>query len=225
MLAAEHSLHAMRDAHVRRCVMVISDRKPEMLRYFGSGEDNGLSLAYLVQPEPLGLAAAVDAAFEWTEDYNVCLALPDTVFMPRDALGPVTENLLRRGMDLALGVFPTASPQHLGPVRIGDGDRVLEVLEKPSQTDLRNTWGVAAWTPRFSAFLHRSRELHGLSIGHVFQDAVRQGLKVCAVTFDCGSYTDVGTGESFAAMVVGSQSNGNGWQKALVSSTGCGSLG
>src|SRR5437660_7533857 len=83
MLAAEYSLQAMRGAGVRRCVMVVSDRKPELLRYFGDGTDAGLSIAYVNQPEPLGLASAIDAAFEWSGECHVCLALPDTVFSPR----------------------------------------------------------------------------------------------------------------------------------------------
>jgi glucose-1-phosphate thymidylyltransferase len=226
MTAAEYSLIAMREAGVRRCAMITSARKLEVLHYFGSGSDLGLSICYVVQPEPLGLASAVDAAYDWIEGCDVCLALPDTVFRPRGALGVVTETLTRSEADLVLGVFPTASPEQLGPVLTGAGGRVLDVLEKPPKTDLRNTWGVAAWTPSFTSFLHKSSQaLAGLSIGCVFRDAVREGFYVSAVRFDDGSYVDIGTAKSLADIVIGPQGEGNASEEALLSSAGCGSVG
>jgi len=207
MLAVEHSLRSMSQAGVNRCIVVISDRKPEMLRYLGNGADAGLSIAYVSQPEPLGLASAVDAAFEWTVDSNVCLALPDTVFLPSMALSTVNKTLVQYKADLVLGVFPTSNPQQLGPVRIGIEESVLEVLEKPDMTDLYNTWGIAAWTPQFSKFLHRpTAELRTLSISHVFNDAVKQGFNVRAVYFEGGSYSDLGTLENLAALMSSQQS-------------------
>lgn len=204
MMVAEHSLQALRSAGVRRCVTVVNDRKPEILRYFGNGEDMGLSIAYVIQPEALGLALAVDAAFEWTTGCSVCLALPDTVFSPGDAIKTAKETLIRSDADLVLGVFPTSDPGQLGPVRIGAGGVVLEVLEKPVETDVYNTWGIAAWTPRFSLLLHElAPSLQHRSIGLAFHEAVKRGLNVLAVTFEAGSYSDLGTGEKFAAMVFG----------------------
>ena len=203
MLAAEFSLSAMRTAGVRRCVMIIADRKTELVRYFSNGAHVGVSIAYVDQPEPLGLAAAIDSAFDWVTDCGVCLALPDTIFSPRDALARVVEMLVDRDADVVLGVFPTSEPQRLAPVRIGPDDRVLEVLEKPASSELGNTWGVAAWTATFSEFLHSSASrLRDRSISHVFDDAVKQGLDVRAVWFPEGRYLDLGTVDNLAALVL-----------------------
>jgi glucose-1-phosphate thymidylyltransferase len=226
MLAAEYSLYSMREAGVRKCLMVISDRKPEMLRYFGNGSSVGISIAYTNQPEPLGLASAIDTAFDWTANSYVCLALPDTIFSPRAAVATVNEALLAHNADLVLGVFPTLQPQQLGPVRIDNTNRVVEVLEKPQSTDLNNTWGIAAWTPSFSKFLHRpASELRNLSIGEIFNDAVREGFDVRAVSFDSGSYTDLGTGEALAAMIFSSGDENHDRQETLVSRVGCSRMG
>lgn len=203
MLAAEHSMRAMEEAGIKRCVMVISDRKAEMMRYFGDGSPLGMSIAYVNQTEPRGLAAAIDVAYDWVFGYNVCLALPDTVFSPRSALGDVAETLLKTKADVVLGVFPTKVPQQLGPVRMDDTGQVIEVLEKPESCDLENTWGIAAWGPRFTQLLHaRRNELTGLSIGHIFNQAVLAGLDVRAVAFENGSYMDLGTGAALAALVL-----------------------
>src|SRR4051812_8626272 len=107
VLVAEYALSAMREADIVRCVMIITERKMELLRYISDGAHLGVSVAYVHEPEPRGVAAAVDAAFSWIADANVCFAVPDTVFFPRDALSTIKQTLLQQGADLVLGVFPT----------------------------------------------------------------------------------------------------------------------
>ena len=202
MVVAEYSLRAFRDANVRKCIVVVNDRKPEILRYFGNGSDFGLSIAYVNQPSAQGLASAIDNAFEWTGDLNVCVALPDSVFTPRNSVAIVNQSLISLGVDAVLGVFPTSVPEQLAPVRIGDGGRVIEVIDKPSQSAIRNTWGIAAWRANFSRFLHLEviQSSH-ISLSKVFEDAIHQGLDIRAVHFELGSYTDIGTAENLAAMI------------------------
>jgi glucose-1-phosphate thymidylyltransferase len=225
-VAAEYSLRAMHQAGVRRCLVVTSDRKPEIFRYLGSGSDLGLNIAYLNQSEPKGLAAAINMGFEWIRGAHVCLTLPDTVFSPFEGLSRVCDTLVQQSADVVLGVFPTSRPHQLGPVRVDRDGRVLEVLEKPQVTDLVNTWGIAAWGPRFTDLLHReSDRLAGLSIGHVFNLATKRGLNVRAVTFEEGSYSDLGTGESLAAMIFGPWNETDEQAKILVSHAGRGSVG
>jgi glucose-1-phosphate thymidylyltransferase len=203
IVTAEYSLLAMRRAGLKKSIIVTSDQKPEIFRYFGNGFDLGMSLAYVNQSAPLGLALAVDTAFAWIENTFVCLCLPDTLFSPANGLAKVKETLLRDNADVVLGVFPTEFPQQLGPVRMADDGRVLEVLEKPTLTDLKNTWGIAAWSPRFTNFLHRSAAtLLNHSIGHFFNAAAQAGLRVRAVYFEEGCYFDLGT-ESQLAEVIG----------------------
>lgn len=201
---AEHAIRAMADAGVDGCLLVISAHKTELMKHFGNGARFGLQLAYLDQERQEGLAAAVDEAHSWVENANVCLALPDTVFTPRSAVADVRRLLEESGADLVLGVFPARHPERLGPVRIDAATgRVLEVLEKPAVSPVANAWGVAAWTPRFTAFLHEAKSRRpGQSISLVFNDAVAAGFDVRAVSFEGGSYYDIGTIESLGALVL-----------------------
>ena len=200
IVTAEYSLLAMRRAGLKKCIIVTNSNKPEILRYFANGSEFGMSIAYVNQSAPLGLALAVDTAFAWIENAYVCLSLPDTLFFPANALAVVRESLVRDNADLVLGVFPTDTPQQLGPVRMTEDGRVLEVFEKPVVTDLNNTWGVAAWAPRFTSFVHRSAtELVNRSIGCLFGEAVQAGFRVRAVYFEEGDYVDLGTEAQLAA--------------------------
>ena len=181
------------------------DCKTELVRYFGDGNDLGMHTAYLNQNEATGLADAVDLGFEWLRNDDVCLALPDTIFRPIHAVAFICEALSARGSDLALGVFPTTQPEHLGPVRISADDRVTEVQDKPARTDVKNTWGVAAWSWTFTLFLHDALSTHKderASVGHFFNLAVSRGLNVHAAFFERGRYIDVGMADGIGSLVL-----------------------
>ncbi len=207
--AIEYALEAMRRASVKRCLVVIADWKTELVRILGDGAEAGVRVAYLHRAVPRGLADAIDAGHPWFEGRQVCLALPDTIFYPTEAIRAVRAEATASGADLVLGVFPASRPEDLGPVRVGADGSVLEVLEKPAATDLRNTWGVAVWSPRLSDLLHErvgAREDAGagpeLALGHVFQAAVGRGFSVRAVEFPEGSYVDLGRAESVGSLLL-----------------------
>jgi glucose-1-phosphate thymidylyltransferase len=186
--------------------VVVSDRKPEILRYLADGSSLDIKIAYVVQSEALGLAHAVDSACRWASitDSNCCLALPDTICEPEDAIARVKEELVTSDADLVLGVFPTDAPTQLGPVRTDDDGYVTQVLDKPKETDLANTWALAAWSPRFSQLLHEEVERGAdtdVILGEIFDRASRSGLRVRAVEFSDGTFYDAGTRAGLAAVL------------------------
>jgi glucose-1-phosphate thymidylyltransferase len=203
---AEYSLRAFQVAGIRHCLMIVADWKTELMRYFGDGSELGLHIAYVNQSEARGLSDAVDMALDWAESFNICLALPDTVFEPSDACRRICAHLTERGCDLVLGVFPTDRPQHLGPVRIGPRGEVLEVLDKPATTDLLNTWGLAAWSARFTdllrAALSADEGARQRPLGYYFNLAVASQLRVEAICFDSGRYIDVGMAEGIGTLLL-----------------------
>lgn len=195
MPVIESSFRQLHAADVGKCLVVISDRKPELMRYLGHGGDAGLEIAFLHQSRPDGLAAAVSLAAPWTLESDVALLLPDTVVRPVDALAQVRKLFLAADADLVLGVFPTKKPQELGPVRFDAEGHVREVLDKPAQTDLFNSWAMAVWSPRFTQLLAGSvaGADAGLTLGAVFQRAVDARMTVRAVWFPEGQFLDLGT--------------------------------
>jgi glucose-1-phosphate thymidylyltransferase len=196
------SLDQMRLARVAQCVIVIAEWKLELVRVFGDGAATGVSLAYVVRDTPRGLADAIAAARPWLGEHDVCLALPDTLIAPDDALARVRAEREASNADLVLGVFPTDHPEQLGPVRVSPAGQVVEVLDKPAVTDVRNTWGIALWSPRFTALL--AREVAAAPqdakpvLGNLFQLAIESGMSVRAVSFDDGHFIDVGTSAGLA---------------------------
>ena len=128
------------------------------------------------------------------------VALPDTLVFPNDALGAVHAALLEHDADLCLGVFPVDEPERLGPVDLAPDGTVRRVLDKPGHRELPNSWGVACWSPAFTAFCcewDEARVREGATtervLGHVFDAARVAGLRVRGVFFPTGHMIDIGT--------------------------------
>ncbi len=200
--ALAHALRTCAAAGIGRAVAVVSPAKLELVRWLGDGRACGLSLGWVVQPEPVGLTDAVLRGLAWAGGRRAVVVLPDTLYRPADALSRV----LAASGDVVLGVFPTDRPHELGPVVL-DGDRVVRVLEKPSGPCPPNTWGLLALSSRFQGWLAdrvaAEPELGRLSIGAHADAAIEAGLEVRAVAFPGGSYRDLGTPRSLADWVAG----------------------
>lgn len=192
----EASLRQLRAAGIDRCMVITSERKPELAQYLGGGGAIGLDIAYVHQTKAEGLAAAVALTVPWTKGSASCLLLPDTIVRPLDALKTMRAAFEARGADLVLGAFPTAKPRELGPVRFDPAMRVIEVQDKPAETDLANSWGLAIWGERFSAMVAAAPP--GANLGLLFNQAAQSGLNVIACWFEAGEFHDVGTPNGLA---------------------------
>lgn len=204
-VVAEYSIEAMQKAGIKSCLVIISDSKTEIMKYFSNGEKLGINIAYLHQENACGLPHAINIGFEWVKDSYVSLALPDTIFYPFNAINTLRKKILLTKADLVLGVFPTSKPEQLGPVRFNSDGKVIEVLDKPKNNNIFNTWGIAVWSSRFSQFLHQSLDFSNSiqqPLGYFFNLAVSQGLNVEAHFFENGKYFDLGTNEGLYSYLI-----------------------
>ncbi len=200
----ELALRAIHAAGADRCVTVVSPEKMEVLRVLGQGDSVGMAMAYVVQPLPRGLPHAVRCARPWLGEADVVFAMPDTIFLPPEALADVHARRAETGADVVLGVFPVDEPERLGPVELAADGTVLRVHDKPGDRTHMNSWGVACWSPRFTAFCcawDEARESEGSerALGHAFEAARIEGLTVGAVTFHEGRFLDIGTPQGLRA--------------------------
>jgi dTDP-glucose pyrophosphorylase len=115
---------------------VIAPGKSDILEYYGGGQVGGVSTAFVVQPQPTGLCDAIFQALPLIpHDEFVLIGLPDTVWLPRDALGQLGEE------PLSFLLFPVTEPQHFDAVVTDDKGLVSEVQVKHATPASHWIWG------------------------------------------------------------------------------------
>lgn len=195
---SQYLIDNMLQAGARKIFMVLARGKTDIMDYHGSCKMHGSNIAYLMDDAVQGMPYSMDVAWPWIQGHTVLFGMPDTIFTPADAFSRMLVQHRDKKADLTLGVFPTDRPEKLCPVKLDGSARVLTMIDKPAQTDIRNTWGCGVWGSRFSAFMHSYLQPSTTGVGEtvlaeVFLAALREGLRIYGLFFADGEYVDIGT--------------------------------
>jgi glucose-1-phosphate thymidylyltransferase len=114
-----------------RDILIISTPQdtPTFERLLGDGSRYGISLQYMVQDAPRGLADAFRVGREFVGSDNVSLVLGDNIFYGK-------LDFYRRAIANNTGAtvfgYPVTDPERYGVVEMGPGGKVLSIEEKPT---------------------------------------------------------------------------------------------
>ena len=195
-------------AGVKHIVFVINETKHQLIGYFGNGHRFGCQISYVVQEPTLhrgkstspGLAHALDSGYHLTRGKTVLFGMADTIMQPVDVFKTAYQQS-RPDDDVVLVLFPTERPEKFGMVRTDAEGRVLEIVDKPTQTDLTEMWGCILWRPSFTEYLHESVNQRGLSdFAAIMNNAIEEGYKFRGVHIPDGVYIDLGTYDEIMEM-------------------------
>lgn len=184
-------------AGAKRLFIILGEGKHDIMRYYGAGRRFDADVAYLYQDILRGMPFALDLAYPWLRGELVIFGMPDTIVEPKDAFVQLVDHHRATDADLTLGIFDTKTPWKLSPVRMDEEGRVIDNIDKPQETDLRNTWGICCWGPRFTELMHEyllsATGDAEVVMSEVFNEALRQDLSVRGLHFASGRYMDIGT--------------------------------
>lgn len=116
-----------------RDILIITtpDDRPAFERLLGDGEQLGISLSYVEQPNPDGLAQAFILGEPFLDGATAALILGDNIFHGHDLAGH-----LQASASLTAGArifaYRVQNPQRYGVVEFDSEDRVLSLDEKPA---------------------------------------------------------------------------------------------
>jgi len=202
-VVCEHVLEKMQRAGIDKIYIILRDGKWDIPACLGDGSKQGLNLAYLMMGLPHGTPYSIEQAYPFIQDSIVVLGFPDMIFAEEDIYTRLVSHLELVDADVALGIFPADRPEKTDMVDMADDGSVRRLVIKPTHTDLRYCWGVVAWTPVFTHFMHNYLASHQniaatqpeLFVGNVIQAGIESGLSVYGVTVSEQPFLDIGTPE------------------------------
>jgi glucose-1-phosphate thymidylyltransferase len=174
-----YGIEAMAAAGIEDVGIIIApETGAEIRAAAGDGSTFGVSIEYIEQDEPLGLAHALLTAEPFLGRSPFVMYLGDNLL--RDGIVDLVDTFRNEGPDALILLTPVPDPEHYGVAELTDG-RVARLVEKPKQprTDLALV-GVYMFTPSiFDAARSIKPSWRGeLEITDAIQALVDRGLRV-----------------------------------------------
>jgi glucose-1-phosphate thymidylyltransferase len=121
-----------------REILIISTPSdtPRFEQMLGDGKRWGLSLKYVVQPSPDGLAQAFLLGEEFLAGEGCCLVLGDNIFYGHD-LAKMLKGAASRQDGATVFAYPVTDPERYGVVEFDDQRRAISLEEKPTKPKSR----------------------------------------------------------------------------------------
>src|SRR5450755_896709 len=115
-----------------RDILVISTPQdlPKFEQLLGDGASFGLSIEYVAQPRPEGIAQAFIVGQDFIRSSCCALVLGDNIFYGHDLAKSVSE-ACRAGLGARVFAYPVNDPQRYGVVEFDSAGKVLSLEEKP----------------------------------------------------------------------------------------------
>jgi glucose-1-phosphate thymidylyltransferase len=174
-----YGIEAMAAAGIEEVGIIIAPETGDEIRAAaGDGSAFGVTITYVEQDAPLGLAHAVLTAEPFLGESPFVMYLGDNLL--RDGIVELVDEFRTEEPDALILLTPVPDPEHYGVAEL-DGDRVARLVEKPKQpkTDLALV-GVYMFTP---AIFDAARAIEPswrdeLEITDAIQHLVDEGLRV-----------------------------------------------
>lgn len=195
-------LNSLSSAGVRDVTVIIREGKQDIAEYLAGGEWHQLQFNNRITAGTSGVPETVAIGLRGITNHRIAFGFPDILFEPGDAVTSMMRELDSSDADVVLGLFPTSSPDKMDMVDTNRGGQVTNIQIKPGNTRLDLTWILAVWEPHFSSYLLElaegqssgaNRKPDIVHLGHVFQRAIADGLKIGSVSFRSGRSLDIGT--------------------------------
>lgn len=124
-----YGIEAMAAAGITEVGIIIAPQTGGEIRAAaGDGSQFGVSITYIEQDAPLGLAHAVLTAEPFIGDDPFVMYLGDNLL--RNGITPLVEEFRTNKPDALILLTPVDDPEHYGVAEL-DGDRVKRLVEKP----------------------------------------------------------------------------------------------
>lgn len=114
------------------CIVVGPTNEAQMKTALGDGSEFGISLSYVLQDDPKGLAHAVGFAKDFVGDDSFVLFLGDSIYS--EGFKEIAARFVESGAANLNLVKEVEDPRRFGVANV-EGDRIVKLVEKPSEPE------------------------------------------------------------------------------------------
>ncbi|MBL1457978.1 MAG: glucose-1-phosphate thymidylyltransferase RfbA [Methylophaga sp.] len=125
-------LAGMRDI----CIISTPQDTPRLEQLLGHGSKWGLSLQYIVQDKPEGIAQAFTLGADFIGDDDCALVLGDNVYYGHD-LADMMQDADNNKEGATVFAYPVSDPERYGVVAFDENGKALSIEEKPTKPKSR----------------------------------------------------------------------------------------
>ena len=132
-----YPLSVLMNAGIREILIITTRNSLKMYKtLLGDGKELGLSIEYIIQEQPRGLADAFILGEQFIGMDNVCLILGDNFFYGNDLTG-ILENAISRKNGATIFGYLVQNPKDFGVVEFDKNNKVISIVEKPKKPKSR----------------------------------------------------------------------------------------
>ena len=193
----EYVIEAMKKVGIVDITIVVGWKKHAILDYLGSGKRLGVRITYVVQDERDGLGKAVLAGQHVIGDESFLVVLGDDFFYPTSFLEDILRKHESSDAVATVGVAEVEDVSRHGIIKPGEGNVIVDMIEKPSVEDAPSklgAMGVYVFDAGIFDAIRRTKPGHKgeIQLTDAISGFIREGKKVCFETIS-GHHIDVGT--------------------------------
>ena len=125
-----YGLEHLKAAGIRDVAVILGPIKEGVVEALGDGSKMNMRISYLDQPEPKGLAHAVQLSQEYMKDEPFVMYLGDNLL--KQGIADFASTFHKNKLDCLVGVCPVDDPSRFGIAEM-DGDKLVRLVEKPKE--------------------------------------------------------------------------------------------
>jgi len=128
-----YAFDKLKEMGVTDICIVVGENEPFMKDFLKDGAEYGVSLSYVRQTEPLGLAHAVSFAKDFVGDDSFVLYLGDAIYS--DGFAEHASTFQSSECANLNIVKPVEDPRRFGVATVDDSGRIVRLVEKPQNPE------------------------------------------------------------------------------------------
>jgi len=130
---SEYCVNSLREANITEIIMVIGGIGSNKVReYYGNGEKFGVSIKYVEQDSPRGIAHAIGLCQDFVNDEKFVVFLGDNFI--NTSIASFTKNFKNSSVDASLLLCEVDNPQQFGIAYL-NGNKISKMIEKPKNSE------------------------------------------------------------------------------------------